>query len=622
MQTLTPIPPGIPQYQGGFHSPGGVTIAYEEDYSKQHVIEGDGLCPLIYQHLFKNTKGREHSLSTVRLPETVVFDHNFPRAWYFYDEENKSIGKRSSKMLDAQTMYNYFSKSSAVGVNVAGTRRGKGGGESSAVGAPPRECDIVAQFFHTTVSVSEEWKDVLTRREKTSGRYEGQLLTYVEFLTAETLHDFLFRQSRKPDGVLQKFVIPKGEGTSRRNAQLQVNWSPLMTTVYKRTNKHRLDDNSVTLCARAATYDGPRWYSEETMAADETKVRLKSLCEDISAHFYSTEGKHLTRLGLYFKTDDRSHLWLLWCSCVRVAADSLNPSFLRVPPALDMRAEVLNEGNSTVMRIESRRLRQKQLLALDNELYGVTKDLGFALTVNASHKRQAAALDMRGMAAAEESGGGGNAGPGRRSCSSPAYDPQHPLYPSFQRIWTPQDVANAQLVRPGSGGGGGGSGSSSGMDVFGLHSHTKVGGGKGTPAASPHGRTQQLPSVRELVEEELVGLAMDAWYAVYSTTLAEDPGVMPTRVITLAAPLVGVLTGEELDVLVDHVLRLTKVPEAAADSQYMVIPYLVSSGRRLDRPSAQVEKEVQGFFTDLFARRGEEVVQACLDNYAPYFTEC
>ena len=103
-QSLTPIPPNAPRCSDNYESPSGIQIRYTNDWVKQHPLEGDGLCAQLYQYLYKNVKGREHSMSTVLLPETVVFDHNFPRAWYAYDMKNKEIIKRPGSMLDAQTM--------------------------------------------------------------------------------------------------------------------------------------------------------------------------------------------------------------------------------------------------------------------------------------------------------------------------------------------------------------------------------------------------------------------------------------------------------------------------------------------------------------------------------------
>lgn len=578
MPAVSPLLPGTPQADNPFVSAGGVTVAYAEDWVKHHVIENDGLTPLIYQYLHKNTKGREHALSSIRLPETVVFELNFPRAWYTYDTENMGIAKRPSKMLDAGTMYEHFAKSS-------------------------KGCDIVAQFFHVSISVAEAWKSTGLRKE----RHKMQTITYVEFFTAETLHTFLFQQGHKPDGVLQKFVLPKSEGNCYRNSQMQVSWSPLMTTVYKRTNRHRLDDHTASMLTRAATYDGPDYFSDESLVADETKSRATRLCEDIAEHFFCTERKQMTRLNLFFKTDDDNRMWLLWCSSIRVAADSLNPSLLRVPPLFNMRTEVVTEGATSVAMRETRCNRQKHLLTLDYELFNVTHDTGFALSVNASHRRQAASLDLPGMGVVDLD---------ERS-SDPRYNPHHPLHESFVKVCdrTEKETGPKMLDPPVL--------SAQGSSPLTSRVTTDCGDGVFTS--------------QQLVSRELTALAMDAWYAVYSTTLSGEPTVMPTSMLTLGEPLTTVLKPEELSRLLE-VLGLLPVSQAhakrasesglelpdqnnpgATSSLYVVPSNIVASGRRLDRPSTQVESDVVHFFQDIFKTRGEELTNMCLEKFESYF---
>ncbi|KAG5472243.1 hypothetical protein LSCM1_03641 [Leishmania martiniquensis] len=585
--TLAPIPAGAPRCERGFESPSGILVAYTKNWAKQHPAECDGLCAHLYQHLHKNVKGREHSMSAVLLPDTVVFDHNFPRAWYTYDHKNNEVVKRPGPMLDAQTMYTRFAES-------------------------VKGCDIVAQFFHTSVNVEEEWKAVLTPQQLKTHDYADQQLTYIEFFTADTLHSFLFDQKRKPDGVLQKFVRPKGEGSSRHNFQLQVVWTPYITTVYRRTNRCRLTDYAVPLASRAATFDGAPYLSEETLVADETKKQVTQLCESIADRFYATEKKRLWRLILYLKTDDQNRMWVLWSSCMRVAPDAMNPTLLRVPVCLNMRTEVLSDGGSTLMRLQARRHRQRQLLALDAELFEASRDFEFALALNASHKLQAKALGLRT----------GRRGTGPQVCPTRWHggkltpvERESPLYPSFVALQVGSGGTAPASVVPSAEG-------DRGIAIS-QHDGARTAGGEGEFVFDPV----------EEVREELAALAMDAWYATYSTLLADDPRVMPTAHVELAAPLVGTLTQEELQSLVEVLglipvrsdLAATTLPgsatsdaSAAPPSHYVVAPYLVTSGRRLDRPSAEVELDVVNFFEELFRRRGDEISRSCMERFSHF----
>jgi hypothetical protein len=582
-QGLLPIPPRAPRSSDNYESPSGIQVRYVKDWVKQHPLEDDGLCAQLYQYLYKNIKGREHSMSTVLLPDTVIFDHNFPRAWYAYDMKNKEIIKRPGSMLDAQTMYDKFAET---------------------VGG----CDIVAQFFHTTVNAAEEWKAVLTPKQRKTNQYADQGLTYVEFLTAESLHRFLFDQKRKPDGVLQKFVLPKGEGSSRHNFQLQVIWTPYITTVYRRTNRCRLTDHVMSLSERAATFDGAPYLSEETLVADETKHQVTTLCESIADHIYATEKKRLSRLILHVKSDDQNRMWVLWSSCVRVAPDAMNPTRLRVPMCLNMRTELLNDGGSSLMRLQTRRNRQRQLLALDAELFDISRDFEFALTLKASHQRQATAL---GLHAYED-----QPMPTRwQGGQQVPVSTDHPLYPSFLALEVGGPTAAAGF-------------SSSKREALLKASSTSATSNincERTEEATADAE-QPVDPVQQ-VQDELVALAMDTWYAMYSTMLAEDPRMMPTAQIELAAPLVNSLSAGELQGLVEVLGLLpvrtdetSQVDATHPPSRYFVAPYLVTSGRRLDRPSAEVEVDVVSYLKDVFSRRGDAIARRCMEKFSSYFS--
>lgn len=589
--TLAPIPPTAPRSADGFQSPSGVRVAYTKDWVRQHPVEEDGLCAHLYQYLHKNVKGREHAMTAVLLPDTVVFDHNFPRAWYAYDRKNDEIVKRPGSMLDAQTMYDHFAQTS-------------------------KGCEIVAQFFYTSVNAEEEWQSVLTPHQMNTHAYADQQLTYIEFFTAESLRSFLSDQKRKPDGVLQKFVVPKGEGSSRRNFQLQAVWTPYITTVYRRTNHYRLSDHVVPLAHRASTFDGAPYFSRETLVADETKRQVTQLCESIADHFYATEKKRLSRLILHVKSDDQGRMWVLWSSCVRVARDAMNPTLLRVPVCLDLRTEVLNDAGSTLNRLQTRRHRQRQLLALDAELFDIGRDYEFALTLNASHRRQARALGLY----AGRRGPAANVRPTRwRAGQEALLERENPLYSAFVALQVGTGGTAPVSVSQSVGGGDGGGSS--------RRSHASAGSYDGTRGLGIDGDAAADPVTQ--VREELVALAMDAWYATYSTMLADNPRVMPTARVELAAPLVESLTQEELQGLVE-VLGLLPVRDesgaappsttaAAAASHYIVAPYLVTSGRRLDRPSAEVELDVVSYLDEVFRRRGDAISQFCMEKFPSYF---
>lgn len=582
-------------------------MGYEEEWIKQHPLDGDGVSLHFYHMLQKNVViGKEGSSDPVRIPETVVYEHNFPQAWFSYDEENNELIKRPGKMLDAATMYQYFSVPCP----------GAGG--------------VVAQFFHVPVSVETSWgpHDVLSQKDIESGKYDNQQITYTEFFTAETLSEFLFGQHRKPNGVLQRFVLPKGQGMSRHNMQIEVVWTPAITSARVRINRQRIDDRTASFTDRLTTFDGAPDLSDEMVVAEDTKLALTEICHNIADHFHRTEKRHLARLLLYFKVDDRNALWLLWCGGFRTEAAALSPSFTRIPLMLHMRREVVGVNSTTLERLFQRRQNQKRLLALDYEWYELTRNDQFCLTLNSSHRRQAAQLRQRGLSKVRLS----------EKSSDPRRNPHHPLHESFVRVCDDADLEKGAVKNVGKKSKhkdscleASGAGSVVGLPVgFGLESDED----ESCPAEV----------VREKVLKELIALGMDAWYELYSSTLSTHPEIMPTSRMTLAAPLAhpgsgsvkgGVLQKEEHETLT-QILRISVAgsqidekthsnlalgsgsppPTAVYFADYGVL----LRGRREDRPSSQVEQELKDFFLALFERRGEEIIQECRSRFPSFFS--
>nr|CCC90890.1 conserved hypothetical protein [Trypanosoma congolense IL3000] len=556
----------VPSYHRGYVSPSGVKVQYGKDWAKHHPLEGDGLRPQLYMHLWKKNKGSESRLKKVRLPDTVVYEHNFPRAWYTYDAEAREINKHPGKMLDAQSIYQHFSRSTSGS-------------------------EIVAQFL-TTCPMDEP--ESLTTN--------GDPISYSEIFTAETLREFLFNKSRKPDGILQKFVVPKGETTVRRNAELQVSWSPLITVVYKRTNKHRLDDHRVPVHMRAATFDGDSHLSEFTLVADDTKNRLDLLCREVVDHVYFTDRKLITRMVLHFRIDDDNRAWLLWSSSLRVSGDSLNPRSVRIPMTLTMRVEMLNDGSSTKDRVKKRQDRPRPLLIMDTDSTSFHVTTIFGHQCNSSHVREAKRLGLQPKKLTKEN----------TALKVPLNHPLRPAITYFADTVFKDSLRNLEAA-------------------VGRTSPPAL-QRENSASSDQHVETMPEDDPRDNIKNELTAMALDAWYLVYSSVLSDVPRFMATQSVELSEPLVGVLNPDELSKLL-NILGLVpdtqypagegtnkEVAEVTEESKggnlpsrkFRVKDGLLRPGKRLDRPLSTAEREVMEFFDELFAARGEEVVQKCL----------
>ncbi|KAG5471883.1 hypothetical protein CUR178_02547 [Leishmania enriettii] len=251
----------------------------EHTWMKNHPLEGDDVVTGLYNILAKRNPKTMKACRDIRIPDTVVFEHNFPRGWYTTDMRAKEVVRKQGKELDANTIEQGFTQDLHDGSPIAAT------------------------YLCTT--------------EKTNDDGETEVSTLVEVFNRDTLAAFLARKI-KPDGILQKFILPKGY----HNSVIKVVWSPRVCVVQRRTNKYRIFDRkraesdpfSITV-----TYDGPTFLSDEGSVSGNIAIDLKQLCGNIVQHFYYTEHKYITRMVLYFKTDQRDRLWLLWCGSLRVS---------------------------------------------------------------------------------------------------------------------------------------------------------------------------------------------------------------------------------------------------------------------------------------------------------------
>jgi hypothetical protein len=251
----------------------------DRTWIKNHTLEGDGLVTGFYNFLYKRNTKTMKPCKDVFIPDTIVFDHNFPRGWYTSDLKAKEISKKQGKELDAASIAAAFSKTANPHIN------------------------IVAMY--------------MCSYEVENDQGETDMCTQVEFFNEETLKEFLARKTKR-EGILQKFMPPKGH----RNSVIQAVWSPRVCIVQRRTNVSSIADK--VQAERdpypiAVTYEGPSHFSEEGSCAAHTTIEIKNICSNIVSHFYSTEHKYITRMVLYFKVDEKDQVWLLWCGSLRVS---------------------------------------------------------------------------------------------------------------------------------------------------------------------------------------------------------------------------------------------------------------------------------------------------------------
>jgi len=149
---------------------------------------------------------------------------------------------------------------------------------------------------------------------------EGKEMTSIEYFDEQGLHDFLFNRQKEHNGIIQKFIDPKGKS----NAIIRAIWSPKLCLLEQRVNLKPVNDGRYDMYERCVTYEGAE---HQSMNAPVRGIylpsRLQTICDSIVDHVMRTSSQHyrISRMVLNFKLDHNNKLWLLWCSSMRLAAD-------------------------------------------------------------------------------------------------------------------------------------------------------------------------------------------------------------------------------------------------------------------------------------------------------------
>jgi len=238
--------------------------------------EGDGVVDSIYHYLWtKNTQ--LETCPNVVIPNTVVYKYRQPAYWYYSSSDQQMKMRKKGEMTN-QKIYDSFRK-----------RKNP-------------TCEVVAYYIST--------------RENDDGRE----MTSMEYFDEAGLHDFLFNRQKEHNGIIQKFIDPKGKS----NAIIRAIWSPKLCLLEQRVNLKPVNDGRYDMYERCVTYEGAE---HQSMNAPVRGIylpsRLQTICDSIVDHVMRTSSQHyrISRMVLNFKLDHNNKLWLLWCSSMRLAAD-------------------------------------------------------------------------------------------------------------------------------------------------------------------------------------------------------------------------------------------------------------------------------------------------------------
>ena len=75
-----------------------------------HPLEGDGTLINVYYYLWKKKVNTLSSGLNVKIPPTVVYEHNFPKGWYYWCDRKMEIERKVGKEIDTKAINKDFSK--------------------------------------------------------------------------------------------------------------------------------------------------------------------------------------------------------------------------------------------------------------------------------------------------------------------------------------------------------------------------------------------------------------------------------------------------------------------------------------------------------------------------------
>eukprot|EP00741_Cyanophora_paradoxa_P009652 tig00001574_g9350.t1 len=274
-------------------------------------LEGDGVVDSLFHYLaLENEAGS--TCPGVRVPETVVYKYRSPAYCLAKSPANSGLPSPAFHTEGAETHVEQRAKWEVKNNRIE---------EIFSEQRKPK-CEILASY----ISVS--------------GGGEGKLV--IEYFDRQGLHDFLFFRSKVNNGILQKFLPPRGKS----NFTIRVVWTPIITIVEQCTNKAVLSNTRLDMYERAVTFEGPDHLRETTKLRGERVQReIGEICLNVVDHVQrTTHGRQrIARMVLNLRIDEEDRIWLLYCSSVRLEGARLDvrrPLLPQMHQPLDMQPGV------------------------------------------------------------------------------------------------------------------------------------------------------------------------------------------------------------------------------------------------------------------------------------------
>lgn len=216
---------------------------------------------------------------SINLPDTIVFKNGTPSNWYFTASNGRVKRKNRQNLMNAR-------------IEEAFTKHLLG-------------YDVLAFFIHVASTDEDDLnKDMVAKPMS------------IEYFDRVGLTDFLYKRRDKSNGILQRFVEPKGV----KNEMIRAIWSPKVCLLERSENIHQLHDHRFGLFERSVTFEGPEYYyTSAPLRGPVLAGQIQKICESVVSHISEVTfaQQQVSRMVLNLKVDSRDKIWLLFSTSIR-----------------------------------------------------------------------------------------------------------------------------------------------------------------------------------------------------------------------------------------------------------------------------------------------------------------
>lgn len=241
----------------------------------QYKLNDDGINEDFFKILWK--KDEVNFGPSVNIPDTILYRYGQPVNWYFTAQDGTIKRKKKLNLFNAK-IEEAFMK------NILGY-------------------DVIATFIH------------IPRNSEDSGPIvAGE--NVIEFLDRDGLINFLYSGNREVNGILQRFIDPKGN----KNETIKAIWSPKVCLLERYENIYYLHDHRYGLYERCLTVEGPEYYCVTApLRGPVLAGQIQKICEAVVAHISEVTfcEKEISRIVMNFKVDSRDKIWLMYATSIR-----------------------------------------------------------------------------------------------------------------------------------------------------------------------------------------------------------------------------------------------------------------------------------------------------------------